>query len=174
MDLSTRLISNVRATTICSLTSAAWLNSLLSKLQLWKTDKDTLGSDKLAGLQGLQDTVSLHQLQGGPAMKISLIPGMQNTEAILIRLLCSEGQEGMWFFSLLALWISVFAPFYFSGLLNDQNRHYENSKKQVPLSHAVVICSICCYLFIKVHPLNKNIQEISLCLLIIHSGILDL
>lgn len=39
---------------------------------------------------------------------------------------------------------------------------------------AVLISNICCYLFIKVHSLNENIQEISLCLLIIQSGIPDL
>lgn len=60
---------------------------------------------------------------GGQAMKILLIPEIQNIETLPICLLWSEGQEGTGLFSLLALWISAFAPFYFSGPLNDQNRH---------------------------------------------------
>lgn len=93
---------------------------------------------------------------GRPAMKILLISEFQNTETVLICFLWSEGQEGVELFSLLALWISAFSPFYFSGLLNDQNRHSPNHEKQVPICRAVVISSICCYLFIKVHPLKKK------------------
>jgi len=47
-------------------------------------------------------------------------------------------------------------------------------KSKYPFCCAVLVSSICCYLFIKVHSLNENIQEISLCLLIIQSGIPDL
>lgn len=100
MELWTRLISGVRATSTPRLTLAALLKSTLQKTAL-KTEEGILGAGKLAGLQWLQCHL-LASAEGGLAVKILLIPETQKMQTLPICLLRYEGREGMWLFSLLS------------------------------------------------------------------------